>query len=268
MNGNKSQLYRVWQALLALVIMVGSLAATQPAAAAALSGAVSCASYHTILKGETLFKIGLKYDMVWTKIADANGIKNANKIYAGQKLCIPISEQAQTQYILALTDVNIRKGPGMGYAIIEVLHDGQHALVTGRSVDLNWWRVICPDGTMGECYVTANPKLTELASDLGSGGKPELTPTFSITAVVRNKTVTIQTANFPKDEKFVVRMGDYGTKGVNGIVVAEVNSGQGGVQSFTFDIPSNFKGSSRIAIRMDSVSGRYAYNWFWNTTAK
>lgn len=268
MNKSKTILNRTWQALLILSMLMSGLAVAQPVAAAASEGVVACASYHTVLKGETLFKIGLKYNMVWTKIAEANGITNPDKIYAGQKLCIPASDQAAEQYVLALTDVNIRKGPGMSYGIITILHAGQKALVTGRSVDLYWWRVICPDGKIGECYVTANTKYTELIAGPGAGGKPEVVPTFSITAVVRNKTVSIQTANFPKNEDFVVRMGAYGTKGVKGTYVTTVNSGAGGTLNFTFNIPAEFKGSSRIAIRLESASGRYSYNWFWNTTTK
>ena len=43
---------------------------------------------HIVQPGETLFKIGLKYNLTWTVIQQANGIIGT-KIYAGQRLTIP-----------------------------------------------------------------------------------------------------------------------------------------------------------------------------------
>ena len=93
-------------------------------------------------------------------------------------------------------------------------------------------------------------------------------PTFSITSVDTDNSVTITTSNFPADEDFTVRMGAFGTKAVGGTVVATTNSGSGGSFSETYDIPAGLVGSDLIAIRMDSNdSGNYAYNWFYNNTA-
>ncbi len=91
-------------------------------------------------------------------------------------------------------------------------------------------------------------------------------PTFSIKAVVRDGKVTISAKNFPANQTFTVRMGAYGTKGVGGVVVGTKETGSGGSFEATFDIPESLKGSQRIAIRMDSPQGFYAYNWFWNNT--
>ncbi len=91
-------------------------------------------------------------------------------------------------------------------------------------------------------------------------------PTFSVLAVVRDATVTIQTKNLPPNQTFTVRMAGYGTYGLGGPVVATFESGAGGAQQQTYTIPDGFKGSDRIAIRMDSNLGYYAYNWFYNQT--
>lgn len=97
--------------------------------------------------------------------------------------------------------------------------------------------------------------------------KPVYTyPTFSITAVVKDSTVTVKTSNLPKNQTFTVRMGAYGTLAVGGTVVGTTESGEGGTQTYTYTVPDGLKGSQRIAIRMDSSSGPYAYNWFWNST--
>ncbi len=93
-------------------------------------------------------------------------------------------------------------------------------------------------------------------------------PTFAVTAVVKDSTVTIKTNNFPANRTFTVRMGLYGTLAVGGTVVATTDSGSGGIFTITYNIPDGLKGQSRIAIRLDSTTGGfYSYNWFWNNTA-
>jgi hypothetical protein len=92
-------------------------------------------------------------------------------------------------------------------------------------------------------------------------------PTFSIVAVVTDTSVTIRTTNFPANQMFTVRMGAYGTQAIGGIVVGTTNSGAGGSFEETYAIPAAFAGSYRIAIRMDSPGGYFAYNWFYNSTA-
>lgn len=92
-------------------------------------------------------------------------------------------------------------------------------------------------------------------------------PTFSITGVKKDSTVTIKTNNFPADVDFKVLMGKMGTKGVNGVYVETINSGEGGVFSSTFNVPASLAGQSQIAIRLEATSGGfYAFNWFYNVT--
>ncbi len=96
---------------------------------------------------------------------------------------------------------------------------------------------------------------------------PAKIPTFSIVEVARDQTVSISTKNFPADDRFIVRMGAIGTRGVNGIEVERINSGDGGSFTATFDIPAALKGSRQISIRLESpTSGYFSYNWFYNTT--
>ncbi len=93
-------------------------------------------------------------------------------------------------------------------------------------------------------------------------------PTFTITAVVKDSTVTISGANFPPNDTFTVLMGPYGTKGIGGTNVGSTSTGSGGSISATYNIPSSLAGSTKIAIRLQSpTSGFFAYNWFWNSTA-
>ena len=92
-------------------------------------------------------------------------------------------------------------------------------------------------------------------------------PTFSITGVVSDDSVTINTNNFPANYEFKVLMGKMGTKGIGGIQVTTINSGSGGTFTKTFDVPSELAGLSQIAIRLESTTGGfYAFNWFYNNT--
>lgn len=72
---------------------------------------------------------------------------------------IAVSNTA-VQYVQAQTNVNIRSGPGTGYEIVGWIADGQTAKVTGANEPTGWWRVICPDDTVGSCWVTGNTQYT------------------------------------------------------------------------------------------------------------
>jgi spore germination protein len=48
-----------------------------------------CIAYHWVHYGDTLHSIGRWYGVSAWAIASANGIYNLNRIYAGQRLCIP-----------------------------------------------------------------------------------------------------------------------------------------------------------------------------------
>jgi hypothetical protein len=105
---------------------------------------------------------------------------------------------------------------------------------------------------------------------LNASGQPGMGTyaTFNITSVVQDSQVTIQTFNFPANQNFVVRMGAYGTQGLNGTAVATFNSGAGGTFQAAFSIPAELRGSYQIAVRLETTDGTYvAYNWFYNNTA-
>ena len=120
----------------------------------------------------------------------------------------------------------------------------------------NWFWNDAKDGTWPEDYPPAQPPTC--ACNI---------PTFSIKSVVKGEDVTITTYNFPKNVEFTVLMGKMWTRGINGIEVATLNSGEGGSFEATFDIPEELANEERIAIRLEGTGGYYAYNWFWNNTA-
>ncbi len=93
-------------------------------------------------------------------------------------------------------------------------------------------------------------------------------PTMQITHVIRDQEVTFTTSRLPPNDHFVVLLGPMGTRGINGIQVAEFDSLNGDPLTLTVPIPPSLHGSARISIRFQSSlgSGYYAYNWFYNTT--
>ncbi|MEA4906661.1 MAG: hypothetical protein VB089_03510 [Anaerolineaceae bacterium] len=130
---------------------------------------------------------------------------------------------------------------------------------TGGYYAYNWFYNNPSGYGTGGPYPTVTPGPTAIPGYYGI-------PTFNIQAVVRDTSVTVLTNNFPAGLDFTVRMGPYGTQALGGVVVGTINSGSGGAFTATFNVPDAYKGSDRIAIRMDSTIGYYAYNWFWNNT--
>lgn len=109
--------------------------------------------------------------------------------------------------------------------------------------------------------------LTVSAGSAFMAPRAQTIPTISIVSVEADESVTIRTANYPANQTFSVTMGPMGTRGINGTVVAQTDSGAGGTFEATYDIPDTLKGSYQIAIRLQSAAGYYSYNWFYNNTA-
>jgi len=92
-------------------------------------------------------------------------------------------------------------------------------------------------------------------------------PTIWVVKVQANKSVTIQTQNFPPGVTFDVLMGPIGTQGVGGVSVGTLNSNNGGTMTATFNIPAQLQGLRQIAIRTQNWrTGYHSYNWFNNST--
>lgn len=75
----------------------------------------------------------------------------------------------EVQSIQALADVTTYAGPGTQYPVVGQMLTGQTVLVTGIQQGNTWWRVMCPDETFGNCWVSADPKLTQpVAPSIGN----------------------------------------------------------------------------------------------------
>jgi uncharacterized protein YraI len=174
------------------------------------------------------------------------------------------------QYVQAQEEVLLYDGPDFNFGVIGNLTSGQSAKVTGSNVSGTWWRVVCPDGSAGSCWVQADPKLTPPAAPPQANlpsSNPAAIPSISIVAVACDDQVTVLGENYPAHTELKVRMGESGTSGINGIVVEHLNSGDGGTFMATFAIPAELYGEKQIAIRLESENGYYSYNWFDNDSS-
>jgi uncharacterized protein YraI len=150
-----------------LIFLVAPLALVQ--AAPAEQTVSGCTQYHTVRRGENLFRIARHYGTTYRALQRLNNLTDANRILVGQRLCVqadatvptaPAVKPTPQQFIMALQTVRMRSGPGTQYAIIGRVFEGMTARVTGISSDDRWWRVICPNDTVGSCWVSADQSLT------------------------------------------------------------------------------------------------------------
>lgn len=69
-----------------LVLAIGPAAAL--AAPSATAGGSGCGQFYTVHYGDTLYRIAVRFHTSVWKLTQLNGLPNANRIYAGQALCI------------------------------------------------------------------------------------------------------------------------------------------------------------------------------------
>ncbi len=221
--------------------------------------ATTCQAQHLVQPGDTLAKIGQRYNVAWTAVAAANNITNPNRIYTGTYLCIP-GNNPPTTPPPAVCQAN------------HIVQRGETLSAIGLRHGVSWSKIAQANNLSNPNHIFVGQKLCIPSS---STQPPPTTPpptsavpTIKIAGVAANQTVTISTANFPANQQFDVLMGAYGTKGVNGTLVTSINSGAGGSFSATFNIPQAQHGADRIAIRLQSASGYYSFNWFHNSTTR
>lgn len=73
------------------------------------------------------------------------------------------SKTTTVKSITAKTAVNIRRTPSLQGEVLGQLFPGQKADVSAMSEDGNWWQIVCPATLSGDCWVSADPQLTEAA---------------------------------------------------------------------------------------------------------
>jgi LysM repeat protein len=170
--------------------------------------------------------------------------------------------------MMALLAVSVIPVQASGCTKYHTVKTGEYLVKIGRYYGVTWQYLAKINGIKSPYTLYRGQKICVSTSPQPSPKPPATIPTFTITGVVRNSSVTIETHNFPAHDDYRVLMGPYGTQAINGIHVTNWNSGKGGTGTVTFNIPAGLKGSYRIAVRLQSYSGSgyYAYNWFYNNT--
>lgn len=106
--------------------------------------------------------------------ADAAQGDREGLLQFGAELLQQWADATPARFVSALAEVDIRNGPGETFDAVGQIAVGQQALVTGISRDGQWFRVSCPDNTVGACWVTAD---TTLIQPIAPGGSAGLQPT-------------------------------------------------------------------------------------------
>lgn len=110
--------------------------------------------------------------------------KAAMSQYASQVL-LRWADPTPVPSVLAQADLTIYAGPGESFAAVGEVFAGQSARVTGVKPDSTWWRVVCPDDTLGNCWVTGDSKLAQPNVPSGATGLDPIDETGIYAAVAR-----------------------------------------------------------------------------------
>lgn len=139
---------------------------------------------HVVQPGETLFRIGLRYNLPWTTIAQANGIVGT-RVYAGQTLRIPTTASAQPPATPSPTPVEATPAPAEPTpapteaapsapteATTYVVQAGDTLFKIGLKFNLPWTRIAVANGINNERIYTGQTLIIPAAS----GDLPAYTP--------------------------------------------------------------------------------------------
>lgn len=94
--------------------------------------------------------------------------------------------------------------------------------------------------------------------------KTEKIPQVSFLDVSKGESVTIVTNFMPENTDIIAYMGELDTKGEDGFVVGQMNTGKGGSFSATLPIPAELKDREYIVVRLVAPKKWYCYNTFQN----
>lgn len=74
--------------VLAALLFLTAAPAPASAAPAATAGGSGCGQFYTVVRGDTLYRIALRFHTSTWTLTQLNGLANPNHIIAGQTLCV------------------------------------------------------------------------------------------------------------------------------------------------------------------------------------
>jgi LysM repeat protein len=161
---------RTWFLALSLILLLGyGLVAVGTEAQTG-----GCSTTHIVQRGETLYRIALRYNTTVADLQARNSISNPNRITVGQQLCIsggfvppttPVPNNPPANYgTVTAWFLNVRSGPGTQYPVLRLVRRGETFPVTGRNVSSTWYQITTDpvfgvSGWVSATYFTApNPQ--------------------------------------------------------------------------------------------------------------
>lgn len=79
--------------MLAAVLVPATMAPVSAAAPASEDNTAACAQYYVVRRGDNLYRIARNHGTTIRTLQTLNGIRNPNRIYAGQRLCVRAGSQ-------------------------------------------------------------------------------------------------------------------------------------------------------------------------------
>ena len=291
-----------WQLILAIILVINLFSV----AAVPVQASSSCKDYYWVQYGDTLYKIGVKYGITWTDIANANGIGSPYTIYYGTSLCIPYggssyysntyytySAAATGDFSASILDVTANKNFTLkainlpkqenfeisvgkcNYAIPTVVGEFSTGSSSGSFTDTykipsKFKNVSCLVMYMDSTKTTRSTSITftNSSTTTSSSSTADFSNLkFSINSVTKNKTVTIRVTDFRKNEKYKVYIGKYGTGAYPGTLVGTFKQENNQDFNLKLNIPTSYKGSDKLDIRIEGVTvAASTYHTFRNVT--
>lgn len=78
----------MYRKIIILAVLAAVLLTSVLPAAAQSAASSQCAMFHTVQRGDTLSKLARTFNVTVAQLTGWNSITNANRIYAGQTLCV------------------------------------------------------------------------------------------------------------------------------------------------------------------------------------
>jgi uncharacterized protein YraI len=110
------------------------------------------------------------------------------------------NQSNQRPVLIALAGLNVRAGPGVDYATIGQLAQGQSSQLVGQSPDKGWWQIVYPPDGGGEGWVSADPQYVTVsgAEEIPIvQGLPLPAPTTSVVPTIAPTTMISQPTPTP-----------------------------------------------------------------------